>query len=289
MKKLLLLLTVMVAFAATAQQGYIKESLKVKSATLGKDVEYSLYFPPGYDQSNRRYPVLYLLHGYTDDETGWTQFGEVKATANRQIEKMEMTEMIIAMPDGGVSWYINSADGKVKYEDFFINEFIPHIDATYRTRTEKRYRGIAGLSMGGHGSLIMAMKHPDLFATAAPLSSGIFTKDELIGMPDDNWNNVFGPCYGKAKGADRINDHLNKNWILSIVESANADDLKKVKYYIDCGDKDFLIKGNMALHSLLIDKKVPHEFRVREGVHNWDYWRTALPEVFKFVSASFHQ
>ena len=275
--------------AALAQMGTIRESLKIKSSILGKEVEYSIYLPPGYDQTNRRYPVLYLLHGYTDDETGWTQFGEVRAIADRQIQKGEMTEMIIAMPDGGVSWYINSFDGKVKYEDFFIQEFIAHIDANFRTRTEKRYRGIAGLSMGGHGTLIMAMKHPELFATAAPLSAGIFTKEELTNMPEENWNNVFGPSFGKAKGADRVNEHLNKNWILSIVENGSADDLKKVKYYIDCGDKDFLIKGNMALHSLLIDKKVPHEFRVREGIHNWDYWRTALPEVFKFVSASFHQ
>lgn len=289
MKRILTLLLVTIAMGAQAQLGMIKESLKVKSSILGKDVEYSLYFPPGYDQTNRRYPVLYLLHGYSDDETGWTQFGEVRAIADRQIAKNEMTEMIIAMPDGGVSWYINSADGKVKYEDFFINEFIPHIDATYRTRTEKRYRGIAGLSMGGHGTLIMAIKHPELFATAAPLSSGIFTKDELVNMPEENWNNVFGPPYGKNKGAERINEHLNKNWILALVQNGNADDLKKVKYYIDCGDKDFLIKGNMELHAALIDKKVPHEFRVREGIHNWDYWRTALPEVFKFVSASFHQ
>lgn len=289
MKRILTLLLVTIAMGAQAQLGMIKESLKVKSSILGKDVEYSLYFPPGYDQTNRRYPVLYLLHGYSDDETGWTQFGEVRAIADRQIAKNEMTEMIIAMPDGGVSWYINSADGKVKYEDFFISEFIPHIDATYRTRTEKRYRGIAGLSMGGHGTLIMAIKHPELFATAAPLSSGIFTKDELVNMPEENWNNVFGPPYGKNKGAERINEHLNKNWILALVQNGNADDLKKVKYYIDCGDKDFLIKGNMELHAALIDKKVPHEFRVREGIHNWDYWRTALPEVFKFVSASFHQ
>jgi S-formylglutathione hydrolase FrmB len=279
----------LISSSGIAQSGLIKESLKVKSTILGKDVEYSLYLPPDYDNTNRRYPVLYLLHGYSDDETGWTQFGEVKAIADKQIRENQMTEMIIAMPDGGVSWYINSADGKVKYEDFFITEFIPFIDATYRTRTEKRYRGIAGLSMGGHGTLIMAMKHPELFATAAPLSAGIFTKEELINMPEENWNNVFGPPYGKNKGADRVNDHLNKNWALSLVETGNAEELRKVKYYIDCGDKDFLIKGNMALHALMIDKKIPHEFRVREGVHNWDYWRTALPEVFKFVSASFHQ
>lgn len=289
MKNLLLILFLLVSLGTQAQMGTIRESQKVKSTILGKEEEYSIYLPPGYDQTNRKYPVLYLLHGYTDDETGWTQFGEVRAIADQQLKENNMTEMIIAMPDGGVSWYINSADGKVKYEDFFMKEFIGHIESTFRARTEKRYRAIAGLSMGGHGSLIMAMKNPDMFAAAAPLSSGIFTKEELINMPEANWNNVFGPPYGKASGADRITDHLNRNWILSIVENANADDLKKVKYYIDCGDKDFLIKGNMALHSLLIDKKVPHEFRVREGIHNWDYWRTALPEVFKFVSSSFHQ
>lgn len=289
MRQIFLLLIFISAVTTNAQVGIIKESLKLKSAILGKEVEYSLYLPPDYDQSNRRYPVLYLLHGYTDDETGWTQFGEVKAIADKQLQNMEMTSMIIAMPDGGVSWYINSADGKVKYEDFFIKEFIPHIDASLRTRAEKRYRGIAGLSMGGHGTMIMAVKYPNLFAVAAPLSASIFTRDELVNMPEENWDNVFGPPYGKNKGETRVTDHLKKNWILSLVNDAQADDLKKVKYYIDCGDKDFLIKGNMELHSILIDKKVPHEFRVREGIHNWDYWRTALPEVFNFVSKSFHQ
>ncbi|MBL7843968.1 MAG: esterase family protein [Cyclobacteriaceae bacterium] len=289
MRQIFLLLVFLSAIATNAQVGIIKESLKLKSTILGKEVEYSLYLPPDYDQSNRRYPVLYLLHGYTDDETGWTQFGEVKAIADQQLKAMEMTSMIIAMPDGGVSWYINSADGKVKYEDFFIKEFIPHIDATLRTRAEKGFRGIAGLSMGGHGTMIMAIKYPNLFAVAAPLSAGIFTRDELLNMPDENWDNVFGPPYGKNKGEARVTDHLNKNWILSLVNDATTDDLKKVKYYIDCGDKDFLIKGNMELHSILIDKKVPHEFRVRDGVHNWEYWRTALPEVFRFVSSVFHR
>ncbi|HEU5291840.1 MAG TPA: alpha/beta hydrolase-fold protein [Cyclobacteriaceae bacterium] len=271
-----------------AQSGLIKESLKVKSTVLGKEVEYSLYLPPDYDKTTRRYPVLYLLHGFGDDETGWTQFGEVKAIADQQLQKNLMTEMIIVTPDAGTSWYINSYDGKVKYEDFFINEFIPHIDATFRTRAAKRFRGLAGLSMGGHGSLIMAMKHPELFSTAAPLSTAIYTKEETLSLPEAGWNRYFEFCFGTNIGVNRINDHYNKNWILSIVENGNAEELKKVKYYIDCGDKDSFIKGNMALHALLIDKKIPHEFRVREGVHNWDYWRTALPEVLKFVSASFH-
>jgi S-formylglutathione hydrolase FrmB len=289
LKRSILCILLLIGYHAIAQHGTTKESLKLKSTILGKEVEYSLYLPPDYDQSNRKYPILYLLHGYSDDETGWTQFGEVKAIADKQLRKQEMTAMVIAMPDAGVSWYINSADGKVKWEDFFIKEFIPHIESTYRCRTEKRYRAISGLSMGGHGTLIMAIKHPELFSAAAPLSAGIITKEAIINMPEENWNRTFGPSYGNNKGEGRINDHLNHNWILQLVQDASTEDLTKVKYYIDCGDKDFLIKGNMELHSLLIDKKVPHEFRVREGVHNWDYWRSALPEVFKFVSAGFHQ
>lgn len=273
-----------------AQQGMVKESLKVKSATLGKDVEYNIYLPADYETSTRRYPVLYLLHGYTDDETAWTQFGEANRIADRMLQSGEITPMIIVMPDAGVSWYVNSADGKVMYEDFFVKELIPHIDATYRSRSSREFRAVAGLSMGGHGSLIMAMKHPDLFVAAAPLSAGILTEDEIVAMPDENWDEVFGPPYGKGlKAKERLTAHLFQNWILKIVETANADELKKVKYYIDCGDGDFLIKGNMALHAAMIDKKVPHEFRVRDGEHNWTYWRTALPDVFKFVSESFHR
>jgi len=275
---------------ASFAQGVLKESLKIKSTTLGKDVEYSIYLPADYDKSNRSYPVLYLLHGYSDDETGWTQFGEVQQIADANAKSEDVAPMIIVMPDAGVSWYINSADGKINYEDFFIKEFIPHVDATYRTRAKKEFRAVAGLSMGGFGTLIMATHHPDLFAAAAPLSAAVFVDNEMTEMPQDRWNNVFGPLFGKdLKGKDRLNDAYNKNSILKIVDQASSDDLKKVRIYIDCGDDDFLIKGNMALHSALIDKKVPHEFRVRDGAHTWTYWRTALPEVLKFVSISFHR
>ena len=281
-----------VSVAAWAQQGILKESLIVKSATLGKDVKYSIYLPADYDRSNRSYPVLYLLHGYTDDETGWTQFGEAQVIVDKVMNLGEAAPMIIVMPDGGVSWYINNYDNKVKYEDFFVKEFIPYIDATYHTRPTKRYRAIAGLSMGGYGTLIMATKHPDLFAAAAPLSAGVFTDDEIVQGSDEMWKGALGDLYGKKEltGKNRLTAHYQQNSVLNIISSAgDAAPLKTVRYYIDCGDKDFLIKGNMALHAALIDKKIPHEFRVREGNHNWTYWRTALPEVLKFVSASFHQ
>lgn len=244
MKTRLVLFFCLASITAIAQQGILKESVKVKSTILGKDVEYSIYLPPDYDQSSRRYPVLYLLHGFTDDETGWTQFGETKAIADQSLQKGEMTAMIIVMPDAGVSWYVNSFDGKVKYEDFFIKELIPHIDATFRTRAQKQYRALAGLSMGGFGTCILAMKHPDVFSAAAPLSAGIITEQETLDMPDERWNTVFAPVYGKdLKGKDRLTSHFLENQILLIVKNGNADELKKVRYYIDCGDKDFLIKG----------------------------------------------
>lgn len=291
MRRSIAILFLLPALACFAQTGLLKESLKVKSTILSKEMKYSIYFPADYETSNRRYPVLYLLHGYGDDETGWTQFGEAHLICDRSIQSGEAAPMIIVMPDAGVTWYINNYDGKVKYEDYFIKELIPHIDQTYRTRPTKQYRAVAGLSMGGYGTLIMSTKHPDLFSSAAPLSAGVFIDEEIVSGDEELWKNVLGDLYGKKDltGKNRLTDHYQKNSILKIIETGNSDDLKKVRYYIDCGDEDFLIKGNMALHSALIDKKVPHEFRVRDGVHNWTYWRTALPEVLKFVSESFHQ
>lgn len=291
MRRFVTFVLLIISLNTLAQTGLLKESLKVKSTILSKDVEYSIYLPADYETSNRRYPVLYLLHGYTDDETGWTQFGEAHLIADRVTQSGDAAPMIIVMPDAGVTWYVNSYDGKVNYEDFFIKELIQHIDATYRTRATKQYRAVAGLSMGGYGAMIMATKHPELFSSAAPLSAGVFTDEEIMKGDDDMWNNVLGNIFGKKDltGKNRLTDHYYKNSILKIIETANSEELKNVRYYVDCGDEDFLIKGNMALHAAMIDKKITHEFRVRDGAHNWTYWRTALPDVLKFVSESFHQ
>jgi S-formylglutathione hydrolase FrmB len=290
MKKLLTLLLFALPCCAQAQQSTIKESLKIKSSLLGKDVEYSIYLPADYDKTNRSYPVLYLLHGYSDDETGWTQFGEAQYIADKAMANGEAPAMIIVMPDAGVSWYLNSYDGKIKYEDFFVTELIPHIEANYRTRPKKEFRAIAGLSMGGYGTLLLSTKHPELFAAAAPLSGAVWIDTEVVAMADERWNGYMGDLFGKnLKGKDRLSEHWNKNSILKIIETTPLEKLKTIRFYIDCGDDDFLIKGNMALHSAMIDKGLPHEFRVRDGGHTWSYWRTALPEVLKFVGQSFHR
>lgn len=145
MKATIFLLFTFFSNTAFSQQGIVKENLKVRSVMLGKEVKYSIYLPYDYERSNRSYPVLYLLHGYTDDETGWVQFGEANGIADQQIQSGEVAPMIIVMPDGGLNWYVNSYDGKIKYEDFFCKELMPFIDATYRTRSSQRYRAIAGL------------------------------------------------------------------------------------------------------------------------------------------------
>ncbi|MBA4852233.1 esterase family protein [Emticicia sp. BO119] len=292
MKKISVLFLLLVSTLSFAQQGIVKESLTLKSSTLGKEVKYNIYLPADYEKNNRLYPVLYLLHGYTDNETGWTQFGQAPEIADRVINSGEAPPMIIVMPDAGVTWYMNTFDGKTKFEDFFIKEFIPYIETTYRIRSKKEFRAVAGLSMGGLGTLLYATKHPDMFTAAAPLSAAIWTDEEVVTGNQDQarYDYVFGDLYGKnLKGKERLTDHYYKNAPIKIVETGNAEEIKKVKFYIDCGDDDFLIKGNMALHAMMIDKKIPHEFRVRDGGHTWTYWRTALPEVLKFVGDSFHR
>jgi enterochelin esterase-like enzyme len=292
MKSLLLLcvLCTISYFSIAQSHGTVNEHEVIKSNILHKDVAYSVYLPFDYNTSNRFYPVVYLLHGYTDDQTGWIQFGEINSYADKAIAEGTIPPMIIIMPNADSSWYINSFDGKENYEDFFIKELMPAVENKYRIKAQKRFRGIAGLSMGGYGSLIYAMKYPNLFAAAAPLSAAVLTDDELVNLPQNSWDNTFARLYGNnLSGKQRLNNAWYQNSILKIVENTPADTLKKVRYWIDCGDDDFLTKGNCMLHIALIDKKIPHEYRVRDGAHNWTYWRSGITDALQFIGNSFHQ
>ncbi len=291
MRLLLITLCFTFTIAAFAQNmGKVVEGKTVKSAALGKDIRYNVYLPADYATSERNYPIVYLLHGYTDDETGWVQFGEVNRYADKAIANGEIPPMIIVMPDGGVSWYINSYDAATKYEDFFVKEFMPAIETAYRVKKDKRFRGIAGLSMGGYGTLIYALKYPELFAAAAPLSAAVFTDDDMTSMPAANWDRTFAQLFGRnLTGKDRLTKSFYDNSVLKIVETKSKEDLSKVRYWIDCGDDDFLIAANCELNIALTKKGVPHEFRVRDGAHNWTYWRTGIIDALNFIGDSFRQ
>jgi len=273
-----------------AQYGKVLESLSMKSVILGKEVKYSIFLPPDYETSSRSYPVVYLLHGYTDNETGWIQFGEVQMIAGKAIADQKIPPMIIVMPDGGVSWYINDYQGKVRWEDMLVQEFIPFIDKTYRTRPDKQYRGIAGLSMGGYGSLVNCFRHTDLFAACAAFSAGVFTDEELSSQPQDMFDGLFGHLYGEnLTGTARLTDHWKKYSVINLAETIQEDQLKSVRIWIDCGDDDFLTIGNAVLHIALTKRHIPHEYRVRDGSHTWEYWRTGLVDGLGFIGQGFHR
>ena len=271
-------------------RGFVKEGLTIQSKILNKEVRYTIYLPFDYETSDRYYPAVYLLHGYTDNDMGWIQFGEANLIADEAIANREIPAMILVMPDGGVSWYINNYDGSVKYEDFFFKEFIPYIEKNYRIRPEKRYRGIAGLSMGGYGTLIYSLRHPDMFAACAAYSAGIYTEEEILNMDDNRWQRIDSILYGpNLKGKDRLTKHLLSYNPFYVIKNSDPDKIKSVRLYIDCGDDDFLYKGNSTLHILLRDLKIPHEYRVRDGGHQWSYWRSGLLDGLKFIGTSFHQ
>ena len=280
----------MINLASAQSAGKVIEHNVVKSTILHKEVPYAIYLPADYASSERTYPVVYLLHGLGDNHASWVQFGEVNRYADKAIAEGTIPPMIIVMPEGDSSWYINSYADKVSYEDFFVKEFMPSVEKTWRIKSNKRYRGIAGLSMGGYGSMIYALKYPDLFAAAAPLSAGIFTDDEMVAMTPEKWERRLGHLIGHGlKGKERLTGAWYNNSILKLVENRSTEDLSKVRYWIDCGDDDWLSKGNCLLHIAFNEKNVPHEFRVRNGAHSWSYWRTGITDALQFIGQSFHQ
>ena len=230
--------------------------------------------------------MLYLLHGHTDDQTGWIQFGEVHHITDNAIKNGKATPMVIIMPDAdtGQPGYTNAISGKWDYEDFFFEELMPHVEKRFRIKRNKRFRAIAGLSMGGGGSFLYALHRPDLFSSAAPLSASLGPQkvEEMkeftyLGYSSSNHNKEDFENYNKRNNA------------LYLVDQISLKTLNSVRWYIDCGDDDFLYEANSLMHIKMRKKGVKHEFRIRDGGHNWTYWRTALPSVLEFISQKFHQ
>lgn len=271
-------------FAITAQTGKVYDNLSLPSKIFKGDRKYAVYLPPDYEQSERSYPVLYLLHGGGDDQTGWVQFGEVLHITDKAIRDGIATPMVIIMPDAntGRRGYQNDIKGEWRYEDFFFQELMPFVEKKYRIKTEKRYRAVAGLSMGGFGSFLYALHRPELFSAACPLSAGTGPLNLEEAKTRYRQNN--------ASLADTtIERYYKTQSVLSMVNAMPDSMRRAVRWYIDCGDDDFLYEGNSLVHIAMRKREIPHEFRVRDGVHSWTYWRHSLPTVLEFVSQSFHQ
>ncbi len=270
----------------SGQTGKVFDNLSLRSEILDMERKYAIYLPPDYEHSNRSYPVLYLLHGAGDDQTGWVQFGEILHIADKAIADGTATPMIVVMPDAntGRRGYFNSLDGSFRYEDFFFEELVPHVEKKYRIKGEKRYRAVAGLSMGGGGTFMYALHRPDFFSSACPLSAYVGP----LSLED-----------AKRSIARRNNEDIPSDEILekyyethnavNLINKMDPEEVKKVRWFIDCGDDDFLYEGNSLVHIAMKKKNIPHEYSVRDGAHSWTYWRESLPVVLNFVSDAFHQ
>ncbi len=283
---LLIICSFSVKVNAQTAVGKVEEHLSVVGASGAVSGYFSIYLPPNYTTGNRRFPVVYLLHGYSGGENNWIQFGNMERTMNEGIAKGELCEMIVVMPDAGNSWYVNDAAGKNKYEDFFTKDLIPYIDKTYATRAKKEFRGIAGLSMGGYGALLLSLKHNDLFVACSGLSSAVFTDEEIL--TSNQWDYYFADIFGKnLQDSARLTAHFVANNPMAQMKTLDSEAIKKVSFYLDCGDDDMLYRGNDALHTLMRNRQIPHEYRVRDGGHTWTYWRTGLPAALQFISTKF--
>ena len=276
----------LMVYSSNAQMGTVFDNLTLQSEILDMERKYAIYLPPDYEKSQRSYPVLYLLHGGGDDQTGWVQFGEVLNIADKAINNGKATPMIIVMPDAneGRRGYFNDPKNKWRYEDFFFEEFMPFVEETYRIKGEKRYRAVAGLSMGGGGSFMYALHHPELFSSACPLSAstGPLTLEDTERMLKR---------YYKEEGytEDELENYYKRHSALYMMTEMPEKDLKSVRWFIDCGDDDFLYEGNSLIHIEMRKRNIPHEFRIRDGGHTWTYWRESLPVVLDFISMAFHQ
>ncbi len=286
MKKILPFLPLFfLPFLISGQTGKVFDNLSLPSKILKMDRKFAIYLPPDYETSQRSYPVLYLLHGSGDDQTGWVQFGEVLRIADKAILEGSATPMVIVMPDAntGRRGYSNDIKGEWNYEDFFFQELMPFVEKTYRIKGEKRYRAVSGLSMGGEGTFIYALHHPELFSSACPLSAA-------TGPLSMNDIKSYMQRRGVAEASDaEAEAFFKRQSVLSLIENMPDSQKKAVRWYIDCGDDDFLYEGNCLVHIAMRKKEIPHEFRIYDGAHNWTYWRRALPTVLSFISDAFHQ
>jgi S-formylglutathione hydrolase FrmB len=276
MRKLLLLffLTPSLLFAQAKV-----DTIQVYSPSMKKSLKVAITTPSSYQGSEHRFPTLYLLHGGSGSFSDWLTKVTEPGLVSRMAEKYNM--IIINPGVGPSSYYFDSPlIDSVQYETYITSELIPEIDSNYRTLAQKESRAITGLSMGGHGSITLSAKHPELFAVAGSMS-GVMNIDTRMWEVGDELKNMRAETFKVTLGEIDYEYPYSSFTAVGLVDQIKANGIPLI---IDCGTEDFLISTNRQMHQLLLADKTPHEYTERPGAHTWQYWTEALPIHMQFIN-----
>jgi len=241
---------------------------------------YTVLLPESYDaRPDRTYPVLYLLHGGGDNHMTWEEKGKMSGTVDRLVAEGRMDEMVIVCPEAfenRMVWF-NMPDWR--FEDYFFGELIPYMEKTYRIKSEKRYRSVAGLSMGGGGAVVYGIHHPEMFNMVFDMS-GYLRRQDLPFLQ------------GGGEMMERRQQCVEDNNPIVAVENGTPEQVrawKTVRWFVDCGDQDFTLDANMDFVKALRSKGISYEMRVRPGTHEWGYWQVSLEMALEYVSKQMYK
>lgn len=283
----LLLLT---GYNASAGGKLVMESMTMHSRILGQEVRFSVILPEGYYAENRRYPVVYLLHGLGDDETSWLEYGRVGQYSNLASSSGDIAPVIFVMPQAFRTYYVNDYAGVFPYQDMLVQEFVPHIDSLFRTIPDARSRAVMGYSMGGFGAMVLHLAHPGVFGVSVPLSMSVRTDGQYMTEEASGWDEQWGRLFGAPglTGADRLTDYYKLHSPFYTLPGLSEAQKKNLKIYMVNGDEEqTLCRSNEMLHILMHRSDVPHHYRVIDGGHSFRVWHAALPGALRFISDAF--
>ena len=255
----------------------------VQSTLLNFPIPFSVLLPKSYiKEPDKRYPVVYMLHGLGDKPESWNDSWLRVQPTIESLEESGMGDMIYIFPSGYKTYYCNRFDGSYPYMDMLVSELIPFVDATYRTIPDKGHRAVTGYSMGGFGACALALKHPELFCASAPLSMSFRTDEQYMTESQDGWNSQWGRIFGGSgkTGEERLTDYYKEHCPFYQFTASNKSAVSGVHWYFTCGnDEEQLLIAGDALHVQMRDAAIEHEYRVADGGHDGGYWRAALKEV----------
>lgn len=269
--------------------GFVRYSsgVSIESKILGRNVNFSILLPSDYvAEGSKRYPVVYMLHGFGDNHTSWNDKWLRIEEKVYELEAKGLPPMIYIFPEGYTSYYSNKFNGNFSYMDMFIEELIPFVDKTYRTIADREHRATVGYSMGGFGAMVLPLKHPETFGISAPLSMSFRTDEQYMTESQDGWNQQWGSIFGGVgeKDEGRLTDYYKSHCPFYQFTVENLDKLSEVKWFFHCGDdEEQLLIANDDLHVQMRNNGFQYEYRVGDGGHTGSYWRTALNEVLPYI------